>query len=158
MHKDLKNIIYLRSKKIHQHALKTLYELSYQLYVKEIDIKTAFLQGDSLKRKIFVKPLPAAECDFSILWKLNKCVYGLTDVSLMWYNRIIKFVTTCNSKVSKIDPALLLWHKDMNLEGFIICSCWWFFMGRDRKFETNCNISIKRNISYWKNWKQCLTF
>ena len=37
----------------------------------------------------------------------------------MWYDRIIKCVTTCNSKVSKIDPALFLWHKNMNLEGFI---------------------------------------
>ena len=86
----------------------------------DIDIKTAFLQGDSLKREIFVKQLPEAQCDFSILWKLNKCVYGLTDASLMWYNRIIKFVTKCNSKVSKIDPALFLWHKNMNLEGFTI--------------------------------------
>ena len=77
------------------------------------------MQGNSLKREIFVKPPPEAQCDLSILWKLSKCVYGLTDASLMWYDRIIKFVTTCNSKVSKIDPALFLWHKNMNLEGFI---------------------------------------
>ena len=77
------------------------------------------MQGDSLKREIFVKPPPETQCDLSILWKLSKCVYRLTDASLMWYDRIIKFVTTCNSKVSKIDPALFLWHKNMNLEGFI---------------------------------------
>ena len=62
--------------------------------LQSIDIKTAFLQGDSLKREIFVKPPPEAQCDLSILWKLKKCVYGLTDASLMWYDRIIKFVTT----------------------------------------------------------------
>ena len=78
------------------------------------------MQGNSLKREIFVKPPPEAQCDLSILWKHNKCVYRLTDASLMWYNRIIKFVTTYNSKVSKIDPALFLWHKNMNLEGFTI--------------------------------------
>ena len=78
------------------------------------------MQRDPLKREIFVKPPPEAQCDLSILWKLKKCVYGLTDASLMWYDRIIKFVTTCNGKVSKIDPVLFLWHKNMNVEVFII--------------------------------------
>ena len=35
--------------------------------LQSIDIKTAFLQGDSLKREIFVKPPPEAQCDLSIL-------------------------------------------------------------------------------------------
>ena len=35
--------------------------------LQNIDIRTAFLQGDSLKSEIFVKPPPEAQCDLSIL-------------------------------------------------------------------------------------------
>ena len=116
----------------------------------DIDIKTAFLQGDSLKREIFVKQLPEAQCDFSILWKLNKCVYGLTDASLMWYNRIIKFVTTCNSKVSKIDPALFLWHKNMNLEGFIIVQVDDFLWAGTENFKQTVISQLKETFHIGK--------
>ena len=108
------------------------------------------MQGDSLKRKIFVKPLPAAECDFSILWKLNKCVYGLTDVSLMWYNRIIKFVTTCNSKISKIHPALCLWHKKMNLESFIIVHVDGFLWAGTENFKQTVISQLKETFHIGK--------
>lgn len=52
-----------------------------------MDIKTAFLQGSEIEREIFVKPLLEAGCE-EVAWQLRKCVYGLSDASLSWYNRV----------------------------------------------------------------------
>ena len=52
--------------------------------LKSVDIKTAFLQGEFLKRDVYLNPPPEAPCDNNQIWKLNKRVYGLTDASLMW--------------------------------------------------------------------------
>ncbi|CAC5425237.1 unnamed protein product [Mytilus coruscus] len=54
---------------------------------RTMDIKTAFLQGAEIERKIYVKPPIEAQCK-DIIWKLRKCVYGLSDASLSWYNRV----------------------------------------------------------------------
>ena len=68
--------------------------------VKSIDIKTAFLQGEFLKSDVYLKPPPEALCDNSQIRKLNKCLYGLTDVSLMWFKRVKKFVDENNGTSS----------------------------------------------------------
>ena len=70
-----------------------------------MDIKTAFLQGADINREIFVKPPPEANC-VGLIWKLRKCVYGLSDASLSWYNRVKEVLEQCNVKVSKVDPAV----------------------------------------------------
>ena len=44
-----------------------------------MDIKTAFLQGYTLSRAVYLRPPKEAQ-KHGIIWKLNKCVYGLTDV------------------------------------------------------------------------------
>lgn len=50
---------------------------------KSIDIKTAFLQGKSIDRKVYI--MPPKICNSDNLWLLNKCVYGLADASFTWY-------------------------------------------------------------------------
>ena len=55
------------------------------LNLKSIVIKTAFLQGEFLRRDVYFEPPSEAHCDNYHIWKLNKCVYGLTDASLMWF-------------------------------------------------------------------------
>ncbi|XP_039900576.1 uncharacterized protein LOC120741662 [Simochromis diagramma] len=55
--------------------------------VNSMDIKSAFLQGMELSRDIYLRPPPEAGKD-NVLWKLKKCVYGLADASLYWYNKV----------------------------------------------------------------------
>ncbi|XP_067911270.1 F-box/WD repeat-containing protein 8 isoform X2 [Heterodontus francisci] len=72
-------------------------EPTTQLYLAQmtslfisIDIKAAFLQGDTVQREVFLKP-PKEETDAEgKLWKLNKCVCGLNAASRVGYfsNRI----------------------------------------------------------------------
>ena len=49
-----------------------------------LDVKTAFLQGNQIDRDVFNKSPKKANVQGSI-WKLNKVVYGLADVSCAWY-------------------------------------------------------------------------
>ncbi|XP_057290791.1 uncharacterized protein LOC130613468 [Hydractinia symbiolongicarpus] len=53
------------------------------------------------------------------MWKLRKCVYGLLDASLKWYQHVKNTISTLGGKVSHVDPALFTWHKESVLIGMI---------------------------------------
>ena len=56
--------------------------------LNSMDIKTAFLQGQPIDRDVYIKlPVEATVCP-NLVWKLDKCVYGLSDASLNWYCRV----------------------------------------------------------------------
>ncbi|XP_048012163.1 uncharacterized protein LOC125245541 isoform X2 [Megalobrama amblycephala] len=78
-----------------------------QWKLHSMDIKSAFLQGIELLRNIYIRPPPEAVCEGK-LWKLKKCVYGLADASLYWYNRVKEIVLKPGGKMSKVDPAAFL--------------------------------------------------
>ena len=64
---------------------------------------------------MYLKPPPEAHCDNQI-WKLNECVYGLTDTSLMWFKRVKKFVDENNGTSSITNPVLFMWyHNDKHI-------------------------------------------
>ena len=48
---------------------------------KSMDIKTAFLQSKKLDRLVYLDPPKEANVPPGYIWKLSKCVYGLTDAS-----------------------------------------------------------------------------
>ena len=54
---------------------------------KSMDMKIAFLQGDKLKRNIYVKP-PREAQDDGYLWHFEKCICRLGDASLYWYKKV----------------------------------------------------------------------
>ena len=59
-----------------------------KLNLHSIDIKSAFLQGTELSRDIHIRAPPEATSE-GTLWKLKKkCVNGLADESLYWYNKV----------------------------------------------------------------------
>ena len=70
-------------------------------------MKTAFLQGENLKRNVFLVP-PVEANARGFVWKLKKCVYGLVDGRRCSYGlKAMLFV------VSKFDPALFV-HNSKN--------------------------------------------
>lgn len=79
-----------------------------QWELHSMDIKAAFLQGMELSRDVFIKPPPEANRT-GTLWKLRKCVYGLADASLYWYNRVKNIMIEAGGIVSKVDPAVFYW-------------------------------------------------
>ena len=54
--------------------------------VNTIDIKTAFLQGEEVEQNVYTRP--PSEASTKNIWKLRKCIYGLTDSSLQWYQKV----------------------------------------------------------------------
>ena len=83
-----------------------------------IDVKSAYLQGDNIQRKIFLKP--PKEYDEGKLWRLKKTVYGLCDAARAWYFRVKNELKSLSVKICPIDNSLFSWNKDGKLEG-IIC-------------------------------------
>ena len=70
-----------------------------------IDIKTAFLQGRTIERKVFVKP-PREVREDGIVWKLEMAAYGLNDASRHWYFSVREDLISFDYKQSEIDKAL----------------------------------------------------
>ena len=85
-----KDSVVSESPTAHTESLKAMLAvlLTMGFKPKKIDISTAFLQGKTLCRPVFVKPPPEANVAEGKCWMLLKGVYGLTDASRMWYERV----------------------------------------------------------------------
>ena len=59
-------------------ALTTIASKHWKL--QGIDIQAAFLQGNEIDRVVFLRPPP--EANTNLIWKLNKCIYGLCSKGL----------------------------------------------------------------------------
>ncbi len=60
----------------------------YDLEVHQMDVKTAFLNGD-LDHSIYMEP-PPGSADYGskgVVWKLEKSLYGLKQASRSWYQK-----------------------------------------------------------------------
>jgi hypothetical protein len=84
------------------------------------DIKSAFLQGRSLDRKVYVTPPPEAD-DEGYLWLLEKAAYGLVDGSRLFYLELKNKLEYLGMKELSGDPGLFTMHKDGKLIGIVCC-------------------------------------
>lgn len=105
-----------------QEALKMVLAIMAQNGWKpcSMDIKAAFLQGFPLERDIYIKPPKEANSPGK-LWLLKKCVYGLSDASLNFYNKVKKVLIGLGAKNSKMDPAVFFWSNCGELQGVLAC-------------------------------------
>ena len=83
-----------------------------------MDIKSAFLQGKEIQRKICLKPPKEAAWEGK-LWELKKTVYGLGDASRKWYLKVKEELVRAGAEVSKFDEALFFWKQDNCLHGIL---------------------------------------
>lgn len=60
---------------------------SMQWDLVSLDITSAFLQGRAIDRNVFIIP-PKEVRKPGTLWRLKKCVYGLSDAARMWYEEV----------------------------------------------------------------------
>ena len=91
-----------------------------------IDIKAAFLQGESINRDVYVRP--PIEFRHTTVWKLRKTVYGLCDAARAWYLRVKDALLSFGMLMCPLDQALFCWYQEGVLSG-IICIhvddiCW----------------------------------
>ena len=87
--------------------------------LKSLDIKSAFLQGETIDRTIYIKPPPEAGSDK--LWWLNKYIYGLADAPICFYLQLCEVLEASNVQASTLDEGLFALDKDNQLMGILAC-------------------------------------
>ena len=97
-----------------------------------IDVRAAFLQGKQIERDVFIKPPP--EVESKNIWKLNVCVYGLSDAPRAWYLRVKEVLVSLGARCCKHDAGLFYFHKNGSLQGIIVIHVDDFFWGGTMDF------------------------
>ncbi|KAK4298165.1 hypothetical protein Pmani_029465 [Petrolisthes manimaculis] len=103
--------------------------------VNSIDIKAAFLQSERFERDVYLIPPTEADCDSNVLWKLQKCVYGLNDAARKWYLTVKTFMLKMGCTQVKTDPAAFYWYDDGELCGMFLMHVDDFLWGGTKRFE-----------------------
>ena len=68
-----------------------------------------------MEREVFLSP--PKEANTSDIWRLNKCVYGLSDASRSWYLRLREELLTLEATPNVLDQGLFYWFYDHDLIG-----------------------------------------
>ena len=84
-----------------------------------LDVKTAYLQGDEIRREVYLRP--PSEGGWNGLWKLKKTVYGLKDAAKAWYDKVVKVVEKLGGVRSRLEPNIFFWKEENELKG-ILCT------------------------------------
>lgn len=79
---------------------------------RTVDVSTAFLQGMPIDRPapVFVRPPPYARVPAGVVWRLNKCAYGLTDAPRMWYKRVVALLDSVGAQRTAGDHGVFTLH------------------------------------------------
>ena len=109
-----------------------------------IDVKSAYLQGDTIKRNIYLKP--PKEYDEGKLWKLKKTVYGLCDAARAWYLRVKKELKDLSVEMCNLDNSLFAWKRQGKLEGIICIYVDDFLYTGTENFYSNVILKLKEKF------------
>ena len=110
--------------------------------LNSLDIKSAFLQGQEIDREVFIKPPPEAKTDK--LWRLKKCVYGLSDAPRKWYMKLKNELLKLGLSVSLYDDGLFYCRRNNNLIGLLTCHVDDIEWGGTPQFRTSVIDKIKQ--------------
>ena len=87
--------------------------------ITSIDVTSAFLQGASLTRDVFVEPPKEVKVE-GMIWKLNKGGYGLLDASRLWFLDVRETLVASGCKNVSGDEAFFYYRKAGKLSGLVI--------------------------------------
>ena len=87
---------------------------------QSLDVKTAYLQGNEIKREIYIDP--PRETGIDAIWRLKKTIYGLKDAARAWYEKVKEVIEELGGIKSKYDPVIFYWHNEKNELIGILCS------------------------------------
>ena len=97
-------------------AFVTASSMNWEL--QALDISSAFLQGNVLQRTVYVRP-PKEVCEDGKIWRLKRCLYGLSDAPREWYDRVCTEMKKLGGVLSLFDKSLFMWHENNQLVGLI---------------------------------------
>ena len=102
--------------------------------IASVDIAAAFLQGKDIERTVYLIP-PPEYGNKNVLWKLNKCVYGLSDAAQMWYNCVKDQMKNAGIERCPHDDAFFFWKPNKDLQGTMSIHVDDFIFGGTPKFR-----------------------
>ena len=109
-----------------------------------IDISAAFLQGNLIKRKLYMRP-PKDVCSAEFVWLLKRCIYGLNDASRSCYDKVVEVLLNLGGTLSTYDKALFLWYDQQgNLIGILVCHVDDFVCAGTNSFHQNVISQLKK--------------
>ena len=93
---------------MHKSSLRSLLTVAAMKtwQIETTDIKSAFLQGSDMIRKVLVKPPKEAGEPKGKVWLLKKCLYGLKDASRHWYLKVKDALVKAKCTQSLLDPGV----------------------------------------------------
>ena len=130
--------------------------ISNQWKIKSLDIKSAFLQGQDIKRDLYLMPPPEAAT--KNVWKLKKTIYGLNDASRKWYLKVKETLEEFGMTMNKYDEALFFWQLEGVLEGLATIHVDDFFTCGTQNFENNIVDSIRKTFAVSKEENQSFSY
>ena len=89
--------------------------------IRSTDIQSAFLQGKTLDRDVYMTPPKEAKVEKKCLWKLKHCLYGLTDAARQFYLSVEECLMSAGCGKSRLDPALFYYRVKNQLCGLVAC-------------------------------------
>lgn len=82
-------------------------------------------------------PPPEAGSE-NVIWKLKKCVYGLADATLYWYNKATENMLGTGGKMTQVDPAVFYClDEQFKVPGVLACNVDDFLWAGSQDFSTN---------------------
>ena len=117
---------------------------SFNWSIHSIDFKSAYLQGEDLCRDIFL--VPPKEAGTDKLWKLKKCVYGISDAGKKWYNELRKYLLHLGLNISTLDQAVFYRKLDGGLSGMLVLHVDDTLWAGDATFESNIIPRLKQKF------------
>ena len=120
----------------HKDAIKLALAIAAneQFDLTSADIKSAFLQGRSLERDVYVVPPPEAKQDGK-LWLLNKAAYGLIDGSRLFYLQLKDKLESIGMREVSGNSALFTMHLKGKLIGLVSSHVDDLFMAGNKQFK-----------------------
>ena len=112
--------------------------------IKSLDIASAFLQGKAIDRLVYLIP-PKEHNNPNVLWKLNKCVYGLSDAAKMWYLTVKEQIESNGIVKCPYDDAFFS-NNDVELQGLMTIHVDDFIYAGSEHFEEIIVNNVLHNV------------
>ncbi|UYV60287.1 hypothetical protein LAZ67_1000726 [Cordylochernes scorpioides] len=88
---------------------------SERMFLKQFDVKTAFLNGE-LEELVYLEQPEGYKRDDNSCYRLHKSLYGLKQSSINWNKKFTNFLNSHNFKTSDADPCIFIGtHNDSNV-------------------------------------------
>ena len=90
-----------------------------QWKIQSLDISSEFLQGNQIQRDLYILPPKDIRVE-GVIWKLQRCIYGLNDAPRAWYDKVKAEMILLGASLSKYDHSLFMWHENEQLIGILV--------------------------------------